>query len=428
MSPRKPVAEAKGLPLAAADADRLLTPLRGSHHLALAVSGGADSMALMLLAARSSLTNRFSVLTVDHGLRPEAAAEAEKVVRWAMKLGFEAHVLKWTGKKPRSAIQENARKERYRLMAEWCASHGAEGVVTAHTLDDQAETLLMRLGRGSGVDGLSAMPSEASLYGITVFRPLLDVAHDTLKRFVVASGQDFIEDPSNVDPAFERIRIRNARLTEAGLRSKAIALSARRLQRARQALDQATDVLETAVVRYEPEGHASVVRAAFETAPLEIRIRLLSRLLAATGGLSDTPTLAEIERIAAWLQSTEGSSRTLGGCRIQCRQKTFLVGREKGRMGDLNTAIRPGEAVLWDARFIVSLAPSAPKPLELQALGAANSHRVVSRPKGLPQFVFETLPALLSEGEILLVPQLSYRREGAKSAISATVRTAIRRT
>ena len=131
MSPKKPAAE-----FSAAQLDRLFLPLKRFRHLALAVSGGSDSTALMLLAAQWKGPAKFSVLTIDHGLRAASRNEAKQVVKWARSLGLAAHMLAWKEAKPKSALQARAREARYRLMAQWCARHDADGVVTAHTLDE----------------------------------------------------------------------------------------------------------------------------------------------------------------------------------------------------------------------------------------------------------------------------------------------------
>jgi tRNA(Ile)-lysidine synthase len=147
-------------PITAHEAEALLAPLGAFDAVALAVSGGSDSVALMTLVAEWATARatppRLAVLTVDHGLRAGSADEARRVVGWAEARRLAAHVLTWTGAKPSTGIQAAAREARYRLMRQWCDDHGFGPLVTAHTLEDQAETVLMRLARGSGVEGLAA--------------------------------------------------------------------------------------------------------------------------------------------------------------------------------------------------------------------------------------------------------------------------------
>ena len=426
MSPRRPVADRTSEAFTPEDARRLLEPLTRFRHVGIAVSGGSDSVGLMLLAARAGLAARSTVLTVDHGLRAQSGEEAGRVAAWARDLGFQAAILRWVGPKPRTGVQEHARAARYRLMAEWCARHGSEAVATAHTLDDQAETLLMRLARGSGVDGLSAMAAMTMRHGIRILRPLLGVERRRLARFVAGESHAFISDPSNENPAFERVRIRKAgtALAALGLKPATLALAARRLQRARTALDSATDQLQATAVSVAPEMYATVDATVFGRAPEEIRIRLLGRLLAAMGGASEAPDLAQIERAAQWLAKNEGRARTLGGCRIHRRSAVFLVGREGGRMGDDSMPIAAGETVLFDGRFLVHVKRGPAGGLTIGRLGRGKN-RGIARPPALPAFVFETLPALFHGDTVAAVPQLGYGREGPEAAVLAEVTPSI---
>ncbi len=169
------------------EAGALLAPLAEWPRLALAISGGGDSLALMHLAARWAkrllIPPALHVLTVDHGLHPESAAVAASVYEKAAALGLPCTVLRWEGEKPATGIEEAARQARYALMADWCRAHEA-ALVTAHTLDDQAETLLMRLARGSGLDGLAAMRPRGHVPGapdVPLLRPLLSVSRARLR-------------------------------------------------------------------------------------------------------------------------------------------------------------------------------------------------------------------------------------------------------
>lgn len=414
MSPRKPAAE-----FSPAALERLFSPLRRFRHLALAVSGGSDSTALMILAAQWQGPVKFTVLSVDHGLRPQSHEEALATRDVARSLGFAAHVLTWNAPKAMSGLQARAREARYRLMAEWCAKHRAEGVVTAHTLDDQAETLLMRLARGAGVDGLSAMEQEHTLYGVRVLRPLLDTTREALRAFLSSRKASFFEDPSNADPSFERIRFRQAgeQLAALGLKPQSLALTARRLARARQALEQAADELEGKAVQHHAEGHAIIARAPFDAAPAEIRLCLLSRLLTRMGGASAPARLSEVEALGAWLAETgSGRARTLGGCRVQKRGSSLIVGREFGRMSGKPIRIKPGETLLWDGRYRITLERGSGRPMTVVPLGEAKHRKGVARPKSLPDFVFKTLPALVKNGKVALVPQIGYRAPGAEKS------------
>jgi tRNA(Ile)-lysidine synthetase-like protein len=210
---------------------------------AVAVSGGGDSVALMhLLAdwARARNLHAPKVLTVDHGLTSGSKKRASEVKAQATRLGLSCEILSWKGSKPRSDVEAAAREARYRLMGEWCRANGIAFLYVAHSQDDQAETFLLRLARGSGLDGLSAMRSVApfpleNFSGLSLVRPLLDMTRDELRRFLAARAVKWHEDPMNTDPRYARVRFRLIRpvLEEAGLSAARIAAAARHLRRAR---------------------------------------------------------------------------------------------------------------------------------------------------------------------------------------------------
>jgi tRNA(Ile)-lysidine synthase len=316
------------------ETDLLFAELKSFDHLALAVSGGCDSVALMVLAAawrkRQADAPRLSVLTVDHGLREASAGEARQVAGWARELGLAHATLRWQGDKPATGVQDAAREARYSVMSNWCRAHGAEAIVTAHTRDDQAETVLMRLARGSGVDGLSGM-AGASESPWRVVRPLLDVPRARLRAHLRAAGRAWIEDPSNENIAFERIRVRKALERHAlGLDGNAVAVSARRLARARAALVQFTDELAESAVWRDENGRLLIDLVRYQCAPEELQVRLLQGLILQVGG-QDFVRMAAIERLAAWIKAGTGRARTLGGCRVSRRKRSLLVAPEPGR-------------------------------------------------------------------------------------------------
>lgn len=189
---------------AGAVAAALGRPVAADMNLAVAVSGGNDSLALLLLAARA-FPGRVTALTVDHGLRADAAAEATGVAAQCAALGVPHVTLRWEGGKPHANIQAAARTARYRLMGDWCAGQGVALLLTAHHADDQAETLLMRLQRGSGSAGLAGIRAARPLVaGVTLVRPLLGVRRAVLASLVAAAGWHAVDDPSNADRRFDR--------------------------------------------------------------------------------------------------------------------------------------------------------------------------------------------------------------------------------
>src|SRR5258705_10089588 len=198
--------------ISAGEAKRLFAGFASAPAIVLAVSGGPDSIALMWLAARwrRALARgpRLIAVTVDHGLRPGAAAEAREVKRLARSVDLPHRTLRWTGPKPRTGLPAAARAARYRLLAQAARSGGATHILTAHTRDDQAETLLMRMLRGSGIAGLAAMTRESERDGLVLARPFLDISKSQLIATLDKAKLGFADDPSNRDTSFTRPRLR----------------------------------------------------------------------------------------------------------------------------------------------------------------------------------------------------------------------------
>lgn len=291
----------------AADLDRI-APSEGT--LGIAVSGGPDSLGLLLLAA-AARPGAVEAATVDHQLRPASDKEAQAVAETCKLLGIPHRVLKAEWKtKPQTAIQERARVERYRLLGQWVQERDLAALVTAHHLDDQAETLLMRLNRGSGARGLAGMRSRSPLPGSNgrLLRPLLSWRRSELESICKDAGLTPADDPSNHDEQFERVRVRKALEKADWLDPEAIARSAAYLAQADVALHWAVD----------KEWEAQVNRSGDEIAyrpeaPGEIRRRVVRRAIAALAGEGrGSPVRGrELDRMVAIL--AQGGSATLRG-------------------------------------------------------------------------------------------------------------------
>lgn len=414
-------------PIHDAELAPLFAGLAGHARLLLAVSGGADSMALMHLIARWRAHGRadatrdpeISVATVDHGLRPGSHAEALAVGDAARALGFPHHVLSWTDR-PRSRVQEAAREARYRLLTAHLRAFGEPhaALVTAHTADDQAETLLMRLARGSGLDGLSAMAAARPLTpggpGMLV-RPLLGVGKHRLLATLRAGAIGWVEDPSNRDPAFERVRLREAAGTLAalGLTADKLALSARRLGRARLALDAALADFEARVLATNAGAYAAIERHALAAAPEDLRLRLFERVLAAYGGSAPPPRTAEVEALMQRLDHASNLTATLGGCLIAAGPSTVRVSREPGRAGLPTLPVPRDTTIVWDDRFKIAIdrpAPQASLDVTVGPLGVgayATIRTTLKTP--LPSRIAATLPAFRAGERLLAVPAFGHR-------------------
>jgi tRNA(Ile)-lysidine synthase len=321
-------------PISVAQAKRLFADWKSAPAIVLAVSGGPDSMALMWLAARwrRALARgpRLVAVTVDHGLRTEAAREARDVKRLARSLEVPHRTLRWTGAKPKTGLPAAARAARYRLLAQAARSNGATHILTAHTRDDQAETLLMRMLRGSGIAGLAAMTRVSEREGLWLARPLLDVSKAQLVATLNRARINFADDPTNRDVSYTRPRLRALMpaLAEEGGDSKNLARLAARLARANAALEVLADGAERYLALRDRNDAArfGFDAAAFAGLAEEIRLRLLKRAIDRVGH-EGPAELGKLEAVLAVLDQAiaAGGSRqklTLAGAMV-----TLIGGR-----------------------------------------------------------------------------------------------------
>lgn len=418
-----PVAPEQDRPLGDEEVDRLFAPLSSFGKVALAVSGGVDSFALLHLFRQWSRRHAGApdaiVLTVDHGLRPEAADEAAKVAERCKAMGFEHRTLCWQGEKPTSGIQKAARDARFQLMREAMSVEGAEALLLAHHRDDQAETFLDRLARGSGPYGLAAMAKVSERDGITLHRLLLDVSKARLVASMKAAGLDWCEDPSNDDERYRRVGMRKLLplLDEAGLGAERLAGTARAMRRAADALDAWVDNLVQTHVEQHAVGPCRVPVSALDGLPEEIALRLFARLLRDCGGSDYVPRLSSLETAVSELLSgsvrTDKAAikRTLGHCVIELHDGSVLISREFGRQPPRAIELVPGQRAVWDRRFEFSLESAAPEPIRIEALGAGGLRRAgVDPAAGWPRSVFETAPAVLVHGELVALPGFDFNQ------------------
>lgn len=341
--------------------DHLFAPALQETTIGLAVSGGPDSLALMLLAhawaERRPDAPRLIVYTLDHGLRPEAAAEAAMVEREARALGLDVRLLIWEGPKPHTGLQEAARHARYRLIGEAMAADGATLLLTAHHRSDQAETVLMRLAHGSGIEGLKGMSPMSLVEGVRVFRPLLDVEPSALGALVEAAGLDPAQDPSNTDRSYERVRWREKLplLAEDGLDGAALSRFAARMAEADAALAEMADAAFAELVSLDGFGAATVDRKAFGALSPALGRRVLMRILNIVGGRQKPRALGPVERLYDQIVSaTLPRAATLLGAMVRLRDDNLVVSREPGRNPPADQPLPPGGGLIWDHRFLIT--------------------------------------------------------------------------
>lgn len=394
--------------------DRLMAalgPFESAPHIAVGVSGGADSMALALLLADWVVHRggRLLALTVDHGLRSESGAEAARVAAWMAARGIEHRILSWQGPKPATGIQAGARHARLRLLADAAAAEGILHLALAHHADDQAETHRLRAERSSGAEGLAGMPAIREMEWGRLIRPLLPVSKNHLIATCQAAGQEWIEDPSNRNPAFARARLRLA--DGVGPGDAAAALSAAMARAA--ADDRAADIMARHV-RFQAEGWALVDHALLEPPP-ELATRLVASLLRAIGGTAYPPAPAAVADLTWALQRRPDQGRTLGGCQFMPVAGGWRLLREVRNLQGPVPVTGGGPAVIWDGRFRLAVRQSGAftvTALDERLWRQALADRPDLARLSLPAAIRHGLPALLSGDRLITIPHLDYRASG----------------
>jgi tRNA(Ile)-lysidine synthase len=327
-----------------------LQALRRPTRLLVAVSGGSDSTGLLVTLAETlrshPLPHTLCAATVDHGLRPTSAAEALEVSALCDGLGIPHQILRWTGQKPATGLSEAARLARYRLLSQAAASAKADAIVTGHTLDDQIETVIMRSSRSNGdALGLTGM-APATLYdrALWILRPFLQTRRQAIRRLLSEQDISWIDDPSNEDPRYERVRIRRslpdidpATLSEAAVRRQALS---------RQSADWLAACASSA-----PGPVAILSLSAGAHQPVEARDHALAALVTSVGGRAHRPAATSLKRLAAALDTRTDFRLTLSGTLVVCRRDRLYLVRE--RRGFLPLFLAPREIGVWDGRYTV---------------------------------------------------------------------------
>nr|WP_321443571.1 tRNA lysidine(34) synthetase TilS [uncultured Cohaesibacter sp.] len=341
------------------DLDALFAPLLRLKTVLLAVSGGADSLSLMFLCRKWQQARAPSlslhVASVDHGLRPEAAAECAFVAKEARAIGLPHETLVWTPPAELTNLQAQARAARYQLLSAHARAVEASHIVLAHHLDDQAETLVMRLLRGSGVTGLGAMRAEQSLDDLTLLRPFLSVPKARLRASLDAMGKSWVEDPSNAKDAYLRVRVRQwmPMLAAEGCDADRLAATARRMQRADAALETMTDQAFDLLVEPKPGRSLCLSLDGLAGQGEEVRLRLWRRCLDYVAGSAYPPREEKVlmlDQAFAGLEAASRVKRTLGQCCFEPKGRDLWIYRELGRT-PFARSFRAGDPSDWPGLY-----------------------------------------------------------------------------
>jgi tRNA(Ile)-lysidine synthase len=407
-----PAAADAAEPLSAAEFAPMLErlgPFERHPRLAAAVSGGPDSMALAFLADGWARRRGGSVLAlvVDHGLRPESAAEARLTAGRLGEVGIEARILRWDGPKPGSGIQAAARIARYGLLEAACRAQGILHLLLGHQHEDQAETVAMRAASGSGNAGLAGMAAVSESFGLRRLRPLLEVPKARLIATLRAAGWLWVQDPGNLSPTYARGRLRHDAAFDPQTESATGAGHAIR----RRERDDALAAWLAVHAQPHPLGWVRLDREAWSALDPERRRQWLARLLPAVGGGIYPVGRRSADGLAGRIDAAAPDSRwTIGGCIVELRLRHLLVCREPGRVCDRLT-LAPGAAAVWDRRYMVEYRRGA-VPLDVAGLGSAGLSRLAPetrgrvRAAGLPPAALMALPAFWHAGNLVTCPSL----------------------
>lgn len=365
--------------------------------LGVAVSGGSDSLALLhLLAAWGAV--RLRVVTVDHGLRAEAAAEARHVAALCAGLGLGHDILRWEGWDGQGNLPDRARQARYRLMADWARARGIGDIALGHTADDQAETLLMRLARRAGLDGLAAMAPRRVICGVTFHRPMLLLTRAALRADLTRRGVPWIDDPTNVDDSYRRVRARRAleALAPLGLTAEGLSQSAHHLAEARATLAHYATLEARKIVGFQ-SGDIVLDRAGMAGLRADIARRILGAALGWVAGPGYGPRGGELGTALDAVRA--GRQTTLYGCVIMAGDSQTRITREYGAV----KACRAAPGACWDGRW--QLTGPEMSGVEIRALGPDGRAACPDwRATGLPLASIEAGPAVWQGGTLIAAP------------------------
>ncbi len=378
---------------------------RPPARLGVAVSGGSDSVALLcllaLVAERLNIT--LLVISVDHGLRAEARTEIRTVTDLCARLGVVHHVEYWSGWDGGGNLQNAAREARYSLISDWAIGNDITTVALGHTANDQAETFMMRLARGSGVDGLAAMAPRRVQNGVTWVRPLLGIHRRTLRNYLRERSIRWIEDPSNEDQIFERVRMRDALalLEPLGITVDGLTGIAQNMRKAREALDWQTFLAARDAVIVE-FGTIRIDMKRYRTLPEEIARRLIVRAIGWISQSAYSPRRASVSVVMQAVRS--GDSATLEGVQLQQQDGQMWLFREYAAVSDQGVEV--GD--IWDDRWTIS-GPEDDPAIHVRAVGPEGLKQVPNwREAGLPRAALLSTPGVWLGEELISAPVLGW--------------------
>ncbi|MDR1499075.1 MAG: tRNA lysidine(34) synthetase TilS [Rickettsiales bacterium] len=387
--------------------------------VAVAVSGGIDSLALLFAAKEWAEVNdsRIIGITVDHKLRKESEAEATHVNELCRKYGIKHQVLVWEGEKPTTNVESSARENRYKLISGFCGQNSIKYLLVAHHLQDQAETFFLRLFRGSGLDGLAAMKGMTNLYNMTIIRPFLRVNKDILRQYLLKNSIGWIEDPSNSDEKYLRNKIRNF-LNSFDDKDKIlerINFAVDEINKSKEFREQEIGKIEKKVVNFSLFGSCAIDRQKLLLQNEEIILKLLAKVAMKISGNVYKPRLEKLKRLLKHIMEIDDIKYTFYGCIFEKYNNNLLmVYREYNSIGEDKELIYNTE-VIWDGRFRIILMKQMKNltithvkngefNVILESVRKTNfsKYKEMKEIKGIEKHIFHTLP-MVSNGKDYLI-------------------------
>ena len=420
-------------PILVSEFDLLFSPILEKNvcKIAVAVSGGPDSLALVWLLRQWCINAgvKLMALTVDHRLQPNSTENARKVYEWLKSWDVDCQILTWLGVKPNTRIQENARINRYKLILDWCIQNEFENLALAHHQEDQAETFMIRIIQGSGTDGLACMQANSKRRGVRLLRPFLAVPKSRLLATLKIQNQEWLDDPANTNPIFTRTLVRKLTksLGKRGIDTARLAVLSGQFGRLRMRLENLTQVAIDRAANIYPTGWASVNSQVFRSLPDEIGRRVIIYLIKSIGGRHYPPRRKALDRLIHFLRFSDNfSAYSLGRCSIRRKNKNHLIIIREEHNPKRITRIISAGSVMWRGVFQCSLkgiAENGSQKLRLLPLGSQGWAQIVQenpnlRNAGIPYRVALTLPAVFDDQGVVSVPHLNYHRYQQNKSLS----------
>lgn len=383
--------------------------------IAMAVSGGPDSLALVYLIKKWSKGKKIKLvaLSVNHNLRAEAKEELLKVKKWMKSEQIDHHILTWDGgKKVKSNIQNNARKARYTLLTNFCKENDIETLCVGHHLEDQAETVLQRLARGSGLDGLTGMKDSTIVNTITILRPLLQFKKSELITYLQKNNKEWIVDPSNNNKKFSRVKIRKLldTIEEKEQINTRLAAMAEDLQRTRSYVEYCIEKDQKEILKIFPEGYVEINITKLFKLHEEAIYRILSKQLKIIGGKDYPPRFVKLKQLVVRLKNNKKiNASTLAGCRLEMKNTNSLIIYRELNDIEPDKIIEESTNITWDNHYTCYIKHSKKEVLNIGALGNEGLKQVKEFiSTNIPKNVLPTLPALKKVEKVVAIPHLKY--------------------